>query len=326
MSRTEMVKDNVHEINQLHKEIQQGFYNALNKGKRIGFLLTQEKAKLKHGEWIDWINKNLDFGERQARKYKYIYKEHKILNRNSNSDLAVSSIDSAVSEIRIIKKEKKKTQLKIENKLKEKEFDNIPLPKTIEIWKGKFQNQSKKIPPGSIDAIITDPPYSKEYLKDWKDLSLIAKKVLKPSGFLITYSGILNLNKVFKIFEKNLVYYWQFIILHTGVKQLINPRSIFCGYKPILIYQKEPFKRINNQIEDVIKGTGREKEGHPWQQAEDEIKILIKIFTKPNDLILDPFAGSGTIPIACHELKRKVLAIDNEEENIKIITKRLKSI
>jgi len=324
MSKAEIVRNNIYEINRLHKEIQQGFYDALNKGIRIGELLIQEKAKLKHGEWIDWINKNLDFGERQARKYTYIYKRHKILNRNSNSDLAVTSIDSAVFLIRKLEKTEKKQKIDDENKLKEKEFDSLPLPETVEIWKGKFQTQSKKILPGSIDAIITDPPYSKEYLKDWKDLSLIAKKVLKPSGFLITYSGILNLNEVLKIFDKNLIYYWQFIILHTGVKQLINPRNIFCSYKPILIYQKEPFKRINNQIEDVIEGTGREKEGHPWQQAEDEIKVLIKNFTKPNDLILDPFAGSGTLPVACHKLKRRVLAIDDREENIKTMEKRLK--
>jgi len=222
------------------------------------------------------------------------------------------------------KKVLKRIKDKERNIEREKEFDNIPLPKTIKIWKGKFQSQSKKIPPGSIDAIITDPPYSKEYLKDWKDLSLIAKKVLKPSGFLITYSGILNLNEVFKIFDKNLIYYWQFIILHTGVKQLINPRNIFCGYKPILVYQKEPFKRINNQIGDIIEGAGREKEEHPWQQAEEEIKVLIKNFTKPNDLILDPFAGGGTIPVACHKLKRKVIAIDDKKENIKTIETRLK--
>jgi len=324
MSKVEIVRNNIYEINQLHKEIRQGFYDAVNKGIRIGELLVQEKAKLKHGEWMDWIDKNLDFGIKQADKYMQIFKDIKLLNYASKRNLATSSIDSVLYAIRKVKKTEKKQKIDDENKLKEKEFDSLPLPKTIKIWKGKFQRHSKKIPPGSIDAIITDPPYSKEYLKDWKDLSLIAKKILKPSGFLITYSGILNLNEVFKIFDKNLIYYWQFIILHAGVKQLINPRNIFCGYKPILIYQKEPFKRINNQIEDIIEGAGREKEEHPWQQAEDEIKVLIETFTKPNDLILDPFAGSGTIPVACHKLKRKVLAIDDKEENIKTIETRLK--
>lgn len=316
----------IDEINQLHKEIQQGFYNALDKGKRIGYLLIQEKLKLKHGNWIPWIGENLDFGLRQVQKYIFVYENHKLLNANLSSHLALSSINIITSEIRNIKKGQKKKKIEAEKKLKEKEFNDIPLPETVKIWKGKFKNQSKKIPSDSIDAIITDPPYSREYLEDWKDLSLIAKRILRPSGFLITYSGILNLNEVLKIFDKHLIYYWQFILLHTGVKQLINPRNIFCGYKPILVYQKEPFKRINNQIEDVIKGTGREKDGHPWQQAEDEIRVFIENFTRPNDLILDAFAGSGTIPVVCYKLKRRILAIEKEKENILKIKKRIKDV
>jgi len=319
-------KNSIDEINQLHKEIQQGFYNALDKGKRIGYLLNQEKAKLKHGEWLLWIDKNLTFGERQAQKYRFIYKNRKLLNTNSSSHLALSSINVATSEIRLMKKGQKKKKIDAENKLKEKEFEKLSLPETVKVWKGKFKTQSKKIPSNSVDAIITDPPYSEKYSEDWRDLSRISKRILKPYGFLITYSGILNLNKVFKTLDKNLKFYWQFILLHSGTKQLINPRNIFCNYKPILVYQKEPFKRIHNKLDDLVIGSGREKDKHPWQQAEKEIKSLIKNFTRPKDLILDPFAGSGTIPVACHKLKRRVLAIDDKNKNIEEIEKRFKGL
>jgi len=320
----EIVKDVIHEINQLHKEIQQGFYNALDKGIRIGLLLNQEKTKLKHGKWIDWINKNLEFGVKQAQNYKKVYEGYKLLNAKSTSHLALTSIDSIISEIRKVKKAKKNKEIEIEDKLKEEEFNEI-LEK-YKIWEGTFEYHSKKIPSNSIDAIITDPPYSREYLKTaWQDLSRIAKRILRPSGFLITYSGILNLNEVFKILDKNLIFYWQFILLHKGVNQLINPRNIFCNYKPILVYQKEPFKKIYIKTDDIVEGTGREKDKHKWQQAEEEIKVLINSFTRPNDTILDPFAGSGTIPIYCLKLKRRIVAIiDDKKENIEIIATRLK--
>jgi len=209
-----------------------------------------------------------------------------------------------------------------ENEARISEFKK--LPDTVEVWKGRFQN--KRILSNSIDAIITDPPYAAEYLKEWKDLSRIAKRILKPSGFLITYSGTVNLNEVFKILSNNLLFYWQLILLHKGQNQLITARNIFCNYKPILIFQKEPFKKLSNPMDDLIFGTGREKEKHPWQQAEKEMVPIIENFTRPGDLILDPFAGSGTIPVACHDLKRKVLAIDDKKENIKIIYERFGEI
>jgi len=314
-------KNSIDEINQLHKEIEHDFLDALDRGLRIGELLIQEKKKLKHGKWIDWVKENLVFNERQGQKYIQLFKNQRYLNANSSSFLAESSINSTLSVIREMKKSQKKAKTAKEDEQKKREFDDFP--ESPKIWLGKFQEQTRKIQPDSIDAIITDPPYSIEHINDWKSLSRIAKRILKPSGFLITYSGILNLNEVFKVFDKNLIFYWQFILIHEGVKQLINPRNIFCGYKPILIYQKEPFKRISNQIDDLIKGAGREKEYHEWQQAEKEIGSLIENFTSPNDLILDPFAGSGTIPIACFKLKRKSIAIDDNEQNLKNIEKRL---
>jgi len=94
-------------------------------------------------------------------------------------------------------------------------------------------------------------------------------------------------------------------------------------YKPILIYQKKPFKKSPNIMEDVIRGTGREKDDHPWQQAKEEVKHLIENFTFPNDLIADPMMGSGTIPLACLELKRRIFGIDIKKENVGIAVNKM---
>jgi hypothetical protein len=48
----------------------------------IGRLLTDQKASLAHGEWIPWVESNLSFGDRQARRYMRIYE-----NRTRVSDL-----------------------------------------------------------------------------------------------------------------------------------------------------------------------------------------------------------------------------------------------
>ena len=53
---------------------------------------------------------------------------------------------------------------------------------------------------------------------------------------------------------------------------------------------------------------------------------FIKTFSKPNDIILDPFSGAGTTGIAAIKLKRKYIGIDTNEEYNKIANKRLKDM
>ena len=45
---------------------------------------------------------------------------------------------------------------------------------------------------------------------------------------------------------------------------------------------------------DVLVSEAREKFGHEWQQSESGVYSLIDILTKPGELVVDPFAGSGT--------------------------------
>lgn len=178
------------------------------------------------------------------------------------------------------------------------------------IYQGEFQDICKNFPDDFVDCIITDPPYPKEYLPLWSDLSLIAERILKPSGFCICYSGKYYLPEVIKRLSEHLEYYWQLILLHSGPMAAVHPVKINTGYKPILVFQKAPRKSQDNYITDIVAGTGKEKSLHKWQQSEDELTDLIDKFTNVDDLILDPFAGSGTVGVACKKNKRRSILID----------------
>jgi len=183
--------------------------------------------------------------------------------------------------------------------------------------------QDAEIETESIDLILTDPPYGIEYRQEWIDFSAFAERVLKPSGFLVSYFGQLNLLEYMNILQKNLQYYWSFALFHIGNKQIINPRNIFCGWKPILIYQKKPFQKLINPIEDIISGSGREKESHDWQQGLSEIEPIIKAFTIENEIVLDPFAGSGTTIISALKNNRKAIGFEINKESYLIATTRI---
>jgi len=53
------------------------------------------------------------------------------------------------------------------------------------------------------------------------------------------------------------------------------------------------------------------------------IKELIKLLSKPSDIVLDPFVGSGTTAVAAKELNRKYIGIEINEEYCKTAKERL---
>lgn len=65
---------------------------------------------------------------------------------------------------------------------------------------------------------------------------------------------------------------------------------------------------------------------HPTEKPLSLIQHLIKVNSNPNEIVLDPFAGSGTTPIACEILGRKWIAIEQSKEYCNIIINRFKKI
>lgn len=63
---------------------------------------------------------------------------------------------------------------------------------------------------------------------------------------------------------------------------------------------------------------------HPAQKPIMLMELLISLVTLENQIILDPFMGSGTTCVAAKKLKRKYIGIDIDKENITIADKRLK--
>lgn len=62
---------------------------------------------------------------------------------------------------------------------------------------------------------------------------------------------------------------------------------------------------------------------HPTQKPIPLICELVALFSNPGDLILDPFAGSGTTGVAAKRLGRRCILIEQEERYCEIAAKRL---
>jgi len=72
---------------------------------------------------------------------------------------------------------------------------------------------------------------------------------------------------------------------------------------------------------------GKEKNRyHPTQKPLALILRLVREYTNINDIILDPFIGSGTILVAAKELNRRAVGIELEKKYCDIAIKRIKNI
>lgn len=194
----------------------------------------------------------------------------------------------------------------------------------IDIRHGDFRDVCRDIPDNSIDCILTDPPYERSALPLWSELSKMARRVLKPSGWLIAYSGQLYLPEVLKRLTEYMEYYWTFTkIFKTG--RVVYPRGVTGNHRDIIILNKPPRKVLRKKYpSDVIDGFERGDETlHSWGHPVGESIELLKLFTDAGDLVLDPMAGAGTVALACKKTNRRCIAIDIEKENVELIKGRL---
>ena len=75
----------------------------------------------------------------------------------------------------------------------------------------------------------------------------------------------------------------------------------------------------------IVSPTGKEKTGYPTQKPEGILRRVIQASSRENDMVLDFFAGSGTTGAVAAALGRRFILIDQNQESIDVISKRLKS-
>jgi adenine-specific DNA-methyltransferase len=169
----------------------------------------------------------------------------------------------------------------------------------------------RRIKRETIDLIFTDPPYVKDqYREAFTLLARHAKRILKPSGFLITYAPHYHLDEIMKILGRKLEWYWLVTQLNQNEGILmVHQKRVLCGFKPILVYQKPPASPPPLIFLDRISGR-KAKAHHAWEQSIHEALHLISRFVVPGQVVLDPFAGSGTTLLAAKLLGQEYIGFE----------------
>ncbi|MHA1492005.1 MAG: DNA methyltransferase [Promethearchaeota archaeon] len=75
---------------------------------------------------------------------------------------------------------------------------------------------------------------------------------------------------------------------------------------------------------DIVKTPEERKLNHPAMFPLELCNRLIKIFTKPGEVVLDPFSGSGSTLISAKNNKRKAIGFEIKKDYIKLLKERIK--
>lgn len=217
----------------------------------------------------------------------------------------------------------------------DKNTDDLFYPRDFvnKIICGDCKKLIKKIPEKCIDVIITDPPYGlnkKEMIND-EDLSVFYEilpecyRVLKKDSFFITFFSTKFLPSLFKNNPFN--YFWQ-IILYCPEGMVKSPIG-FTKFMSVFVFTKGSPKIVRRSKDIFVDTPGKMVEpdegfiNHPTPKPKHFIKELLKMFTKEKDIVLDPLAGSGSVPLACVQTNRSFIAFEIKKEYCELAYQRL---
>ncbi len=232
----------------------------------------------------------------------------------------------------------------------------------IQLIKGECIEQMKLIPSGSIDAIITDPPYGTTACKwdsvipfepMWEQLN----RIIKPNGAIVLFgsepfSSALRMSNI-----KNYKYdwYWKknrktnFLNARKMPMGQIETISLFFNklgntYNPIMqkrtsqkagnkkygntkVYGKQSEDSRGNQSDYILPShlieINTERGFHPTQKPVELMEYLIKTYTNEGEIVLDFTMGSGSTGVAAKNLNRNFIGIEQDQKYFNIAKNRI---
>jgi 16S rRNA G966 N2-methylase RsmD len=275
--------------------------------------------------------KTSHLSEETLRKYQHV------LYKSKNPELKESMTKGFVSINEAYNIEKKMQE-------KQKLLDAEPLsslPSNVKLIEGdcSYIKVTDQIIDESIDLIFTDPPYDRESLNLYNTLGVLAQDKLQEGGSLVTYAGAYELPTILNLLSNGLHmrYWWTICVKHTGRHASMFQKGVFVHWKPLLWFVKgtlsDDLKRVSwppmkwlDSIDDYIESKQPDKILHEWEQSTVEAEYIIsKLTVGENQIVLDPFMGSGTTGIAALRQNRKFIGIEKDAERFQIAKKRIEN-
>lgn len=195
----------------------------------------------------------------------------------------------------------------------------------------------RTLPSNSVDLVVTDPPYFVRYrdragrsiANDDNPVSVLGAftdlyRVLKPNTFCVSFYGW---NSVVAFFEA-----WRsagfkavgHIVWHKGY---ISRRGILnARHEQAYVLVKGRPQKPTQPLDDVQPWEYSGNVAHPTEKAVSVLKPLVRAFSQPGALVLDPFAGSGSTLVSAAFTERNYLGIELNAAYVEHARRRLAGV
>jgi len=176
------------------------------------------------------------------------------------------------------------------------------------IYQGDARQLAKYIPDESVDLIFTDPVYDR--IDDYRWLAETAERVLRPDGALLVWSnGKWHKTNTDWLERAGLTYRYTFT---THMIRAVAPMNgkIISKCNRVIWLDKIGQSRLTDYVADGYPDRNDPALGnHHWAKSPRYTRYLLEGF-EHLPLVFDPFAGEGTNPIVCHQMRRPYLAFE----------------
>lgn len=218
-----------------------------------------------------------------------------------------------------------------------------------------------KISSESVDLIIADPPYNlgknygssndnlekKAYLEFSLNWLSEAHRVLKSTGTIYVFMGFRYISYLYAMMEDDLKLQFNSWICWNYTQGMGKTKGFSPRHDDILMFNKskdfvfnlddirvpQKFYRSRNNMRGANPGDVWEfshihycqsnRQAHPTQKPEALIERMVLASSNPNDLVLDPFAGSGTTNRVCQNIRRNCIGFELHPEYVEMAKERL---
>ena len=193
-----------------------------------------------------------------------------------------------------------------------------------------LNNNLDWIPNDSVDLILTDLPYSADYITLYHALSNLAGRVLKKDGIasLVCMTGYVALPEILDALrtDKRLCYNWTLTTIFPRRSSNLGWIGVSSFAKPV-IHMTADIRYKGEIYSDLITAKPANKNREiAWEQPLDVFDELAKRFLQQGDsVVLDPCCGSGTSLLASLRTGScaKVIGADISDDCIKISKRRI---
>ena len=210
------------------------------------------------------------------------------------------------------------------------------------IWlqQGDCLELMKNIPDGSVDLVLTDPPYGiafqsnhrkEKYNEIQNDKSLewleryISEccRVLKNNSAIYCFCSWHNVDVFKQAIEKKFKIK-NILIWEKNNTSMGDLKGSYAPKYEMIIFAHKGRKLLNGfRYADIIKASRTGNKNHPTEKPVDLLETFIKNSSDENAVVFDGFMGSGSTGVACVNTNRRFIGIELDEGYFEIAKKRI---